>query len=488
VPISPERSAVRASLFNVPVPLDHTDDVFVLNTFTDAQAVVSRDVAALLARLAHDDLSTDRLSAAERAALEALRAEGFLVSSHDTERTMVREHFARQRDDTSQLRVTVLTTLQCNFACDYCVQGDHGSVPAGQRMSMDTAARTLGWIEGRLDALRPETCVLTFFGGEPLLNLPVVYFLAEACWRTCQARGVRLLVNVITNGLLLTSEVVDRLAPYGLNGIKVTLDGARDTHDQQRPLRGGQPTFDRIVENVRRVAGRCRIAIGGNFEESSAGSFEELLDYLAAQDFAPLLDKVAFKPVIRPKPAPAAAPGGVIPLALLKPGQPVAAGAASPRPAAAASSPCDTCHFVDDQMAALREATTARGFRTVDGVHMGPCELHKRHAYTLGPDGTMYSCPGFTGEPNLAVGHIDGGNERFAQAAAHFEQLSPWRPACGDCAFVPVCGGGCSVAAHTEQGDLHAPSCHKGSFEAGVTTLARHAVATAPAELAGVAG
>ena len=24
------------------------------------------------------------------------------------------------------MRVTVLTTLQCNFACDYCFQGDHG--------------------------------------------------------------------------------------------------------------------------------------------------------------------------------------------------------------------------------------------------------------------------------------------------------------------------------------------------------------------------
>ena len=61
-------------------------------------------------------------------------------------------------------------------------------------------------------------------------------------------------VNIITNGLLLTPEVVDRLLPFGLNGVKITLDGDRDTHNRMRPLRGGQGTFDRIIENIR--AGR----------------------------------------------------------------------------------------------------------------------------------------------------------------------------------------------------------------------------------------
>ena len=63
----------------------------------------------------------------------------------------------------------------------------------------------------------------------------------------CQARGVAMLINIITNGLLLTPEVVDRLLPFGLNGVKITLDGDRDTHNRMRPLRGGQGTFDKII-------------------------------------------------------------------------------------------------------------------------------------------------------------------------------------------------------------------------------------------------
>ena len=47
------------------------------------------------------------------------------------------------------------------------------------------------------------------------------------------------------------------MLPLGLTGVKVTLDGDRETHDRMRPLRGGQGTFDRIIENIRRVAPLC---------------------------------------------------------------------------------------------------------------------------------------------------------------------------------------------------------------------------------------
>ena len=48
---------------------------------------------------------------------------------------------------------------------------------------------------------------------------------------------------------------------------------------------------------------------------------------------------------------------------------------------------------------------------------------------------------------------------------------------CNDCAFIPVCAGGCTVASHNELGDMHAPNCHKPSFEAGLITLAHEAAA-----------
>ena len=170
-------------------------------------------------------------------------------------------------------------------------------------------------IESRLDATGAGTFVLTLFGGEPLLNLPVAYYLSERLWAASQARGVTMQINVITNGLLLTPEVVDRLLPFGLKGVKITLDGDRDTHNRMRPLRGGQGTFDKIIANVRKVSPKVRISIGGNFDESSADSYPALLDFLREQEFADNITKINFKPIIKaPEPE---KPKGFIPLTVV---------------------------------------------------------------------------------------------------------------------------------------------------------------------------
>jgi uncharacterized protein len=470
---------MQASMFNVRVPLA-SGDVFLMNTFSDGQIIVSPDVVTVLDRLS-DGSAPPALNDEERALVNELTEHGFVVADRAAERQKLGEFFHNYREDRTTLRVTVLTTLQCNFACDYCFQGDHGDYNKfAHKMTLETSARVADWIEDQLDAIRPEHLAITFFGGEPLLNLPVMYDLAERCGRAAGARGVELKLSIITNGLLLTREVVDRLLPFGLMGVKITLDGDRVAHDRMRPLRGGQGTFDRIVDNVRKVADRVPITIGGNFDESSVDSYPALLDFLKEQDFAGAVAKVAFKPIIR---APHS-PKGTIPLTLVdaddargaKPlGGTCMTSAGAGGLSGGAGSPCDSCHFVDEKMSFLREETKRRGFPTPDGVHMGPCQIHKRHAHTIGPDGSLYACPGFTGELTQSVGHIDGRHDEARhQAAARFEALAGWKQ-CGDCSFIPVCGGGCSVAAHTELGDMNAPSCHKPAFESALVSLAADA-------------
>jgi uncharacterized protein len=465
---------MQASMFNVRVPLEDGADVFLMNTFTDAQLIVSRDVADLLDRLERGAWTPGRQD--EREIIEQLTEHGFVVENRDAERRDLRRFFREARENSETLRVTVLTTLQCNFACDYCIQGDHGDYNKhAAKMSLETAARVAEWTEARLDAVAPSRFVLTFFGGEPLLNMPVLYYLSERLHRTCADRGVVFLINIITNGLLLSREMVERLNPLGLNGIKVTLDGDRDAHNQSRPLRGGQGTFDRIVANVREVADLTRIAVGGNFDVDTVDSYPALLDFLAAQEFAPRLSKVAFKPVIREKTALAK---GLIPLtAVSAEGKPLG-GACMTSAGMGVNRACDTCNLADEKIAFLREETKKRGFNTNDGVHMGPCEIHADHSHTIGPDGSLYACPGFAGEARQSTGHIDGRQDDYRSAALrNFERLAAWEQ-CHGCAFIPVCAGGCTVAAYNELGDMHAPNCHKPSFEAGVVSLAREAART----------
>jgi uncharacterized protein len=133
---------------------------------------------------------------------------------------------------------------------------------------------------------------------------------------------------------------------------------------------------------------------------------------------------------------------------------------------------CDSCGFAEESMSFLREQTKKHGFPTPDGVHGGPCHVHMQHAHTIGPDGSLYACPGFTGEKGLSTGHIDDRRESWrVDNRRSFDALSPWSE-CGDCAFIPVCAGGCLVASHSELGDMNRPTCHKRAFESAVVALA----------------
>lgn len=473
---------MQSSMFNLRVPVEASGEVFLMNTLTDAQLLVSPDVAALLDRCPEasdlEGLAPERRDET-LGAIELLRENGFLVPSRDHDRRQLDRYLTEVKSDTSELNITVLTTLQCNFACDYCFQGDHGDYNKfADKMSLDTAVRIATWVEGELDRIHPETLMVTFFGGEPLLNLPVMYYLAERLWTAGHDRGVKMSSSIITNGLLLTEDVVDRMRPYGLRGVKITLDGDRDTHNRLRPLRGGQGTFDRIIENVRRVASKTRISIGGNFDESSVDSYPALLGFLREQEFADDLGRVNFKPIVRNPESAAAVPTtlkGILPLIPVNAhGAPIKPlnGTCMTAAGDGGGSTCDSCDFLDDKMTFLREETRKHGFLTSDGVHNGPCHVHMEHAHTIGPDGSLYACPGFTGEKAKSTGHIDGRVEAHRVAArAEFDRLSPWTD-CGDCAFIPVCAGGCVVASHTTLGDMNLPTCHKRSFESALEAMA----------------
>ncbi len=443
------------SLFNLRVPLPD-NRVFLWNTLTDAEAIVDADVDALLQA---PPGSLAPLDADTREALLTLTEHGFITDGRHADRVALANHLHAVTHDRSELHISILTTLACNFGCGYCYQGDRTSHGHAASMSLDTAAHVARWVEAQLDEVQPERLLLSFLGGEPLLNTAAIRVIASHLAAATNARGVRQVVTLVTNGLLLTEATVQELLPFGLAGVKVTLDGAREAHDRSRPLRGGQPTFDRIIDNLRRIAPHVPIAIGGNIDPDDAASFTELLAFLKAQPFADRVTQVNVKPVVRSSQPGALrlGNGAVIPL------RPVAAD--TPRAARTAEK--------DDPFIRLRAEARSFGFTTADATRQGPCHVHMAHAHTIGPDGARYACPGFTGDRALPVGHISGHSTAAMQRGRlAFEQLRPW-DACGDCSFIPVCAGGCVASSYRESGDINRPACHKRGLEAAVVERAQ---------------
>src|SRR2546427_12373636 len=100
---------MQPSIFNLRVPLPSRDQVFLMNTLTDAQLLVSPDVAALLDRTA-GGARVDDFDAEAREALALLSDQGFLVDDRDADRRALGQVFSHNGRDPTQVRGLVRTT------------------------------------------------------------------------------------------------------------------------------------------------------------------------------------------------------------------------------------------------------------------------------------------------------------------------------------------------------------------------------------------
>ena len=94
---------MQPSIFNVRVPFDGRDAVFLMNTFTDAQLIVSRDVSDLLDRIGREPIEPND---EEREAFQTLVENGFLVEDRETDRRNIENFFTAFRSSSDQLRVS----------------------------------------------------------------------------------------------------------------------------------------------------------------------------------------------------------------------------------------------------------------------------------------------------------------------------------------------------------------------------------------------
>src|SRR5256885_3001948 len=126
-------------------------------------------------------------SSDEREAQAALLDEGFLVSSREDDDERLRDHLDRASDGIpGEMHVTLMPTLACNLACDYCFQKEH---PAFGKMNGPTEDATLEWILRAVDERKLRALHVHYFGGEPLTPKDFVLRTAEILSASMAARG-----------------------------------------------------------------------------------------------------------------------------------------------------------------------------------------------------------------------------------------------------------------------------------------------------------
>jgi len=169
-------------------------------------------------------------------------------------------------------RVVLHVTNQCNLACGYCYEysGDKISETQGKPKYMDAAVS-----EAAIDMLITESAErpsvhVTFFGGETLLNFPLLRHTVGYAKTKCAEVGKSVEFSLTTNATLLNEEIVEFLAEHRV-GVTVSIDGDRELNDKMRIFHDGRGSYDVIVPKIKMLLNRHRTNSIGARVTLSAG-------------------------------------------------------------------------------------------------------------------------------------------------------------------------------------------------------------------------
>jgi len=389
-----------------------------------------------------EDIEKGSLSEEE---IESLGSLELIVQDREVEKQEMLSYIDELNAKNKTNKYIVVLNLDCNLACTYCFEG----VRKGKFfLSDDTADRFVDFVKRRGTADK-KAIQIVFYGGEPLLSVDRIVSLSEKIRAFTEPQGLKYGFTLVTNGTLLTPEVVGRLIPIGLKGAKVTLDGPEHIHNRFRPFKSGAGTFEVIARNVKDVCDRIQVQIGGNYTQEHYQKFPELLDSLAKRGItSDKIPMVKFDPVINESNefAPPDFHDG-----------------------------CESNNepWVGKASLFLREEILRRGYKT-QRIMPSPCLLDLDDFVVVNYDGTLYKCPGLIGRKGYCVGDLNSGLVDYRRS----HDLDAWKnEECLECSYLPLCFGGCKYLKLVRDGDMRGINCQKQYFDRTLQELVSQDIA-----------
>ena len=337
-------------------------------------------------------------------------------------------------------------TNQCNLSCTYCYEyGEDKIVDTenGKKAKFMTEETARESVDFMLREAGPNrTAHLTFFGGETLMNLPVLKFAIPYARERAAALGKQVDFSLTTNATLLRPEVIAFLAENRV-GVTISIDGPKDVQDQFRVFHNGMGSYEIAVPKIRELLTRHRSRpIGARVTLTSQN-----LDI--RKIFRHLRDEIGFYEV------------GFAPVTT-----------ASNREYAIADAGFD---YMLDQFRSLageflEYALEDRhhGFSnvkdTLEEIHKGVSKAYPCGAglglMGVSTDGDVALCHRFAGSDSHKLGTVRDGIDRLVQIDFLNKHHIADKTDCSQCWARPLCSGGCYHEAHTRYGDTAHANLH----------------------------
>ena len=88
---------------------------------------------------------------------------------------------------------------------------------------------------------------VTWFGGEPLMGINQIRSLYS---QMIQLSDKRYSFSMITNGFLMSLNIIEFLKEMKLRHIQITLDGLKENHNKVKYTSNCADTFTRTIKNI----------------------------------------------------------------------------------------------------------------------------------------------------------------------------------------------------------------------------------------------
>lgn len=146
----------------------------------------------------------------------------------------------------TQFGLTLVVNHACNLRCTYCYTGDKVRRP----MPRDVGFRA---IDRALASLAPGGLLnLAFFGGEPLLEAPLILEFVEYA-KAAAARGQVTLALYMTTNATFDSGAAWEVMTLPDMQLTISHDGLPEVHDRNRVALDGRGSSERVLETMSRL-------------------------------------------------------------------------------------------------------------------------------------------------------------------------------------------------------------------------------------------
>lgn len=142
------------------------------------------------------------------------------------------------RKNTPDLRILLIEiTQKCNAQCSQC--GSRCDINGEEFLTKADIIKTLEDVRKNLGT----DAMINITGGEPLMRKDIFDIMTEVSQMGFDW-------GMVTNGVLITDEIIKKMKKSGMKTITVSLDGMGETHEKLRHLPG---SFPRIIENIKKL-------------------------------------------------------------------------------------------------------------------------------------------------------------------------------------------------------------------------------------------